>query len=60
MRTGEKVSSISIHVPRERDDPQPLGNNSPLRISIHVPRERDDLDALPVDVDELYFNPRPS
>ncbi len=34
--------SISIHVPRERDDPQGRVLNLILLISIHVPRERDD------------------
>ena len=36
---------ISIHVPRERDDPWGPCLNLILLISIHVPRERDDLHA---------------
>ena len=51
---------ISIHVPRERDDPRLLfGSLLPI-ISIHVPRERDDWPGSGFPLSFCHFNPRPS
>ena len=50
---------ISIHVPREGDDPPPHPLWAAHRISIHVPREGDDGHKITVKLGNFYFNPRP-
>ena len=50
---------ISIHVPREGDDPAARGQDRRLRISIHVPREGDDTNTAIGATTRSNFYPRP-
>ena len=50
---------ISIHVPREGDDPILKDGDITLAISIHVPREGDDKRVFCFCPDHPDFNPRP-
>ena len=54
-----RIFGISIHIPREGDDPEVADRVVHPMISIHIPREGDDPVSPMRRESNMHFNPHP-